>query len=460
MAEQQHMIGRMSIDIMAPHPGQAAKLQQQLSYRLHTRGFLQQLETMLNTLVKEDEYVEIPLLSVSLQCADDATFNTQLLEKLTAAIKERITKQPSQNILQQGTYATAIRTFFLKYGIRAFYNGQNVLDTLQQEIKSLPVKEQPELETLLKQVGKTHPQVWLRLYYILGAEGTLQFFLRTFACTAPVLQLLISEQLSPEVAGISTATSGTAITTTVAREGQAAQISIPDAILQNARLWQQLFTRVLNEADLVSHRSAQLAMTSNTTNVTGNTRETAQTTADNVVKPMVVSELPLKSQLLQGLQIDNAGLVLLWMDCGRLFRQLGYIAEKQFADEAAQQTAILLLHYIVWGDEPAGEEAWLLNKILCGWQPGLPVDPRFTPDAAAKAAADAMLRTYLENWRKDRQFSIDWLRRSFLQREGQLFARTDDNWLLEVSNRTEDILINKVSMVRYAWMPHILFVRW
>ena len=62
------MIGRMQIEINADRPGQAAHLQQQLGYRLHTNSFLQQMDSLLDGLVRADEYLEIPALSISLDC--------------------------------------------------------------------------------------------------------------------------------------------------------------------------------------------------------------------------------------------------------------------------------------------------------------------------------------------------------------------------------------------------------
>jgi hypothetical protein len=463
MADQQHMIGKIAISINASRPGQAAQLQQQLSYRLHTQGFMQQLETLLNGLVGEDEYLEIPRLTISLQCADEKEFHEQLLKKLSTAINEQVKQPAAQNVLLQNDaiYTTAVRAFFLKYGIRAFYNGHDMISVLQQEIKALPLTSQPALEQLLMQVGKTQPQVWIRLYYILGAAGMQQFFLRVFSFTPEALQAMISEQFTLlQQQGILPAT---AIVNSVVAPSQPSVVVPPAPELP--QLWQALFLRVLNNVSIVTNKTAPDSAAAAGVTVAGAAAVSAQSDLQRRLQAAATplpaaADAPLNKQLQQGLLIDNAGLVLLWMECGRLFRELGYIVEKRFADETAQQRAILLLHYIAWGDEEKGEEAWLLNKLFCGWALETPVDPSLVPDDTAKQAAEAMMIAYLEAWRKDRKFSTDWLRRSFLQREGLLYDRADENLVLEVSSKTEDILINKVSMVRYAWMPHILFVRW
>jgi hypothetical protein len=462
MPEQQHMIERMLITVSATRPALAAQLQQQLGYRLHTGGLLRQLQVLLDNLVKEEEYVEIPQLVISLDCADETDFHTQFVAQLTQAIQEQLRgktmdsktgEKATEGIVLQSSeaYATTVRLFFLKYGIRAFFHGKDMLTALHRELQELPERELPALEQLLKKAGREAPVVWQRLYYILGAIGMKQFFLRTFACNEKRLQVLLKEVLvKPEkrMAGIAVGTTGGVTRTSSQQEYTG---DVPDTLLKDGALWQALFQRMLTDEkriDQIERMSVEQAFPH------------VQEAAAKGSLSQAATERELTAQLQQGFYIENAGLVLLWMECGRLFRTLGYVADRQFISEAAQQQAILLLHYIFCGTTEGVEEAWLLNKLLCVWPLHLPVDPALAPDEAAQQAADEMLSAYLEGWRKDRKFSAAWFRTAFLQREGRLYSRPDGHWMLEVHSRTEDILINKVSMVRYTWMSKILFVQW
>lgn len=454
MSDRQHIIGRMEVQVNASEPLLATQVQQQLGYRLHTAAFMQQLDALLNEAAGEYEYIEIPTLTVSLECAGDADFQSQLLQQLATAIREQISQRQTASIVltNSNAYTLAVKQFFLKYGIRAFYNGKDILAALYEEIRELPAKEQPALERLLKQAGQETPQLWRRLYYILGGEGIQQFFLRTFGGSEEALQLLIIQTLTrmgkwPSVAS--------APAVKVSRSATTVSVLSPlvaPALLEDASLWQACFQYMLEG----NHITALPAAVAGATPSVKKENQKHTTTADPEE-----TAIELSAQLQNGLSVENAGLVLLWMECGRLFRTLGYVVERQFVDATAQQRAILLLHYICYGEGILGsEEDWLLNKLLCGWPPEMPVDPALTPDAAAQQAAAEMMATYLETWRKDRKFSAAWFSTAFLQREGVLLRRADGAWVLEVSGRTEDVLINKVSMVKYAWMPHILYVRW
>ena len=454
----------MEVQVNASQPLLANQLQQQLGYRLHTADFSRQLSALLDGLVGENEYIEIPALAISLECTDDADFSGQLLSQLAAAIKEQLsTPQPANMLLPNGSaYTEMLQLFFLKYGIRAFYNGGDIITAFQTELKNLPERQQPALEQLLRKAGKDDPVVWTRLYYLLGATGMKKFFLRTFGMNEAALQALIQQEWARTGKSLPVAanriTSNTAI---------AATTDFPDTLLPDAQQWPVFFQYMLAGSDIPLFVTTATDKDKTTTAP----REALATAAATMATPMTSPVTPtapaadaavsLAEQLQRGLQIENAGLVLLWMECGRLFRTLGYVADRQFVDETAQQRAILLLHYICYGkDGNGGEEDWLLNKLLCNWPLHMPVDPQLAPGETAQTAAEEMLTAYLEAWRKDRKFSAAWFSTAFLQREGQLTHRSDGSWVLTVNARTEDILVNKVSMVKYAWMPQILYVQW
>jgi len=148
------------------------------------------------------------------------------------------------------------------------------------------------------------------------------------------------------------------------------------------------------------------------------------------------------------------------MSYGMLLKELGWVKEKRFIDDAACQRAIWLLQYIASGRNEVAEEELLLNKLLCGWPLTDPVDPACFPGQESLQAADIMLEKWIKDWKKDRTFSLSWFRGTFLQREGVLIRRHDENWQLNVEKKTEDIIIDKPSVVRYSWMPELLFVQW
>lgn len=443
----------MEVQVNASQPLLAAQLQQQLGYLLHTADFSRQLASLLDGLVDENEYIEIPALSISLECTNDADFHLQLLSQLAVAIKEQLSTQQSDNIIlpNGSAYTEMLQLFFLKYGICAFYNGADMITAFQADLKALPDREQPVLEQLLKKTGKEDPVVWTRLYYLLGAVGMKKFFLRTFSCNEATLEALLQEDFARRgktwpFAAVPDHLSGSSVAT-------ANSTVSGDTLLPDANQWPVFFQHLLSGKEVPLFVSTAAAGEQDAIAPVKPVINPATSPAD--IAPL------LAARLQRGLQIENAGLVLLWMECGRLFRTLGYVVDRQFVDETAQQRAILLLHYICYGKDGAGgEEDWLLNKLLCNWPLHMPVDPELAPDPATQNTAEEMLTAYLEAWRKDRKFSVAWFSTAFLQREGQLSRRNDGAWILTVNARTEDIIINKVSMVKYAWMPQILYVQW
>jgi hypothetical protein len=454
----------MEVQVNTSQPLLAAQLQQQLGYRLHTAAFTRQLSALLDELAGAHEYIEIPTLTISLDCVDEADFHAQLMAQLPVAIREQLThKQEDNIILANGdAYTATVRQFFLKYGIRAFYNGRDMIDTLHQELKALPDREQPALEALLKTAAKEDPVVWIRLYYLLGSAGMKKFFLRLFSCKETALYAVIRHTLqrSGKPLPVKTFAAGSAANVNISADMSAV---VPDTLLPDAVQWQAFFQHMLAGNDISSF-AAPVAAKAISPAPSHRSHAAAAAVSSNTIADVVrgaESNVTLSRQLQQGLPVENAGLVLLWMECGRVFRTLGYVVDRQFVNETAQQRAILLLHYICYGKGTAGgEEDWLLNKLLCNWPLHLPVDPALAPDETAQQAAEEMLTDYLEAWRKDRKFSAAFFSTAFLQREGTLSRRNDGAWMLQVSNRTEDILISKVSMVKYAWMPQILYVQW
>lgn len=161
--------------------------------------------------------------------------------------------------------------------------------------------------------------------------------------------------------------------------------------------------------------------------------------------------------------VGNAGLILVWPYLSKFFETLGLVTNRGFVDEEASARAVYLLHYLAFGTGEIPEYSLMLNKILCGIDPGVPLKPGFEITETEIAECENLLQAVIFNWPVLRNVTIAGLRSMFLIREGILRIR-DGHWALSVENQAYDILLDKIpwgiSMVKLPWMPELLFVEW
>ena len=164
-----------------------------------------------------------------------------------------------------------------------------------------------------------------------------------------------------------------------------------------------------------------------------------------------------------GLFITNAGLVILHPFLVRLFENVGYAQEKKWVSENHQQRAVMLTQYLVTGKQEYPEFDLLLNKLLTGYplENSLPADIRLS-DFEIQEAED-VLKSVLNHWKVLKNTSIAGLQSTFFQREGKLLY-SDARWLLQVEQKTVDILLNKlpwgIGIIKLPWMESRLHVEW
>jgi len=436
MKEQNHIIGRMRIEVKGARRAAVAQYQQALGYQLHTQGFVQEVESLLNQITSGDEYVEIPELQIQLDTLGEKVFQREFLQAFGKALQEKIKTSSGSTVkvMKGAAFVDYVQQFFLQYGICPLQNGKPVLAELQHTLKALPLNPQPKLERQIMALGRGNATVWKRLLYILGTDGMRSILKRLLDANKTAFY---------DLEGLS---------------------QTDDPVLQTI-LHEPEFAPYIREEAGGTTPPTSLDVIPNQPNV----NTTTPTATENAVKGKApaqrvrrkaLSTPEFEEELRSGFQITNAGTVLLWAAFGQLLQTIGYVVDKQFTDDNNRQRAIWLLHYITTGNLEGSEDNLLLNKVLCTWPESDPVDPTLLPDDVDRIAADQMLRRYLDHWKKGRTFSTGWFRAAFLNREGRLYKRPDGHWQLEVDKRTEDILIDKVSVVRYAWMPCLLFVQW
>ncbi|MEM9903556.1 MAG: contractile injection system tape measure protein [Cyanobacteria bacterium P01_D01_bin.44] len=161
--------------------------------------------------------------------------------------------------------------------------------------------------------------------------------------------------------------------------------------------------------------------------------------------------------------IQNAGLILLWPFLPRLFETLNLIQANEFVELQTTERAILLLQYLVDAATEIPEHLLPLNKFLCGLDLPTPIAAHLDITDLEKTECDTLLTAAIRNWPALKGTSLDGFRRAFLQRAG-ILRPYNDNWLLQVERETYDVLLEQlpwsIRVIKFPWMPEVLYVEW
>lgn len=163
------------------------------------------------------------------------------------------------------------------------------------------------------------------------------------------------------------------------------------------------------------------------------------------------------------IDVNNAGIVILYPYLPRLFSMLSLTEHGNFRDKNTRIKAIFLLHYAVWEREEASELELAMNKLFVGMEITDPVPQKVELSAQEKETVTSMLNGILQNWRKLQHSSIMVLRETFLRRNGRLEEK-EDTFYLTVEEKAYDMLMDSIPwnfrMVKMPWMKKPVIVKW
>lgn len=159
----------------------------------------------------------------------------------------------------------------------------------------------------------------------------------------------------------------------------------------------------------------------------------------------------------------HAGVVILHPFLESLFKNLGFVEGGTFLNEAAQERAVCLLHYLATGLAEFPEHELLLPKFICGWPLDATINRFLSLTESEKRECESLLSSCIQYWNALKNTSINGLRENFLQRDG-ILKREEFGWSLYVEQKTTDILLEKLpwglSVVKLKWMNEMLTVHW
>ncbi|MCF7483158.1 hypothetical protein L3V31_15705 [Vibrio sp. J1-1] len=170
-----------------------------------------------------------------------------------------------------------------------------------------------------------------------------------------------------------------------------------------------------------------------------------------------------ESKTSEPISINNAGLVIASTYIPTLFQRLNLTDGKAFVSEAAKYQALFCLQYMVDGRSKAPEYVLPLNKILCGIPISTPIPSQVDLPNGAVSMIDGLLNAIISHWSALGSTSIEGLRTTFIQREGQLLDE-EKQWQLSVIPGAFDMLLDQIpwsfQTIKFPWMDKPLFVMW
>ncbi len=168
-------------------------------------------------------------------------------------------------------------------------------------------------------------------------------------------------------------------------------------------------------------------------------------------------------EAIEGIFINNAGLILLAPFLIEFFKRIGCTKENKFLDSHEQNRAAHLLQFAVTGKTKHPEFLLPLNKILCGLDHHAPVPIEIEIKKEEKIETENLLKSVIKNFSAIKNTSIEGLRLSFLEREGKI-TENEFDWRLIVERKSHDIILEKlpwsISIVKLPWMKKPINVEW
>jgi hypothetical protein len=165
----------------------------------------------------------------------------------------------------------------------------------------------------------------------------------------------------------------------------------------------------------------------------------------------------------EGVMVDHAGLVLLHPFFEYFFREFDLLDHNAFRDEAARNTALHLLAFLVTGRDFPAEHELTFEKFLCGVSLDVPVERFVLLEERMKAESETLLKAAISHWQALKNTSPGGLREGFLQREGKLVMSSFEN-RLTVVHKAHDVLLSYLpwgyGIVKLPWLDGALLVDW
>ena len=450
---QTHLVNRLRFDMTCPSDEQAMRVGADFEHTIQPL-LVAAIDRVCSRHVEDHQWVRFDKLTIDLPVFPAGLPPAELLEAqfetaFETAFLTYLTRLPTET-RAASRESTDLETvvFFLKTGQLPWWA---VADTTDLEVMVNAL-----IDRLPGAVGAGLPPV-------LRHEQSLQRLLYQF--TAATLERLVEHCFPELVAWVTTTLESQPLTA-----GFRAQPKSGSGLVSG---WPAVYLRLLPyTADEVAMAHVLPAVVAQVFGVSGQPwplsklPEAPQPVAkDSLANGPVTDYGPTQAgdDAVEKYLVKSAGIVLLAPFINDFFREVGWLDNGAFRDEAAQYKALHGLHFLATGQRHPPEYQLTLEKLLCGLPLDAPV-PRVVdlPDAEY-GEADTLLAEVVALWKTLKNTSVDGFRAGFLHRDG-ILTRLGTNWQLTVERNTIDVLLDTLpwgfSTAKLPWMPQLLFTQW
>lgn len=163
-------------------------------------------------------------------------------------------------------------------------------------------------------------------------------------------------------------------------------------------------------------------------------------------------------------EAPNAGIALVLPYLGRFLEVAGVLENNEFVSVEARERAVFLLYCLCGGSPEPELDALVLNKVLCGIHPMLPLGiTRIELTEDEENLIHSLLSAVIGHWEALGETTPETLQGYFLMREGT-FWHSAEGWRIEVQSQTYDLLMQRlpwsISMTSLSWLDELIFVDW
>lgn len=477
-----HIVHKQKLNVQVSKPENAHLFQSAVS-RLMQQGLPVKMETLFDELAPGEQIIRIEKLSLDLKTIPSENFEKEFEEKFLAQLKTEITKLKTntneneliQTIKPESLFNSLI--YFLQHGYLAWYNTVKQIKFWEEEmVQHFSVQEWKRFLEWFRKNYIVQPQIHDRLILQFSDNFLMDLIAGTELCTRSVSNDVYTDlnyllNIFPQKVKTQSRLILWKAVLFVLMKNEKNEIAelfalkdVLKTIDNNGHLFFLKETELLKDiktspVQKVYLKIIALLKESKTPDEKPESfdllNEQALTAEEKSQKRPAITE--------DGLYVENCGIILLHPFLEIFLEELKLISGKQFINEHAQKRSVLLLHYLATGSAETEEFNLVLQKIICGLHLEESLPPFIELNEKEITESENLLSSVMNYWAPLKNTSPAGLRNSFLQRGGKL-SLTENGWLLNVEQKTIDILLGKLpwgfSTIRLPWMKDLLSVEW
>lgn len=217
----------------------------------------------------------------------------------------------------------------------------------------------------------------------------------------------------------------------------------------------------INQADPKEQiRDSNVESNLNSEAISSASEDTIREQEDSMAKQQEDKKV-LEMDIIEGMQVRNAGLILLNPYLPRLMTLCNLWSPEQ--GWIQQELAVRTLHFLATGNTQALDYKLGMEKFICSFPAENIISIETSLPLDIQKFCLELLEACISNWEKLGKTSVDTLRSYYLIRSGKLMPE-GNHYKLYMDKNSIDILLQylpyPISVIKLPWKSSLLFVEW